>query len=99
MKTKNCLCFPTITFKYKGKNRKHIIHAGNFPHLDDGDDWWDYWFTIGKYTYQLCGAYSCGKRLLDNLVIYVYNAKNHIDDSMRIDEIHEVTIDYHNAPR
>ena len=88
----DCLCFPVVKFCYKDIRRKYTIKAGNLPHLDDTDDWWDYWFTIGKRTYQLCGDYEKGKRLFRNLRIYVYPKNSTLDDSERIDEITDVRI-------
>ena len=97
MTTKQYLTFPVVKFRYGKKTKRHIIHADRLPHLDDNDDWWDYWFTIGTRTFQLCGDYARGRRLFRNLVVYVYDARKDIDDSMRIDEIREVSVIYEKA--
>lgn len=89
------LCFPVVHFKYKGKKKKQELLSNNLPHIDDIDDWWDYWFKIGKYTYQLCGDCEKKKRLFRNLVIYVYPAKDDYTDDDRIGEIREgITISF-----
>lgn len=70
------------------------IKSDNLSHLDDQDDWWDYWFTIGKYTFQLCGDYKNHQRLFRNLKIYVYPASSCLSDEERIEEISDVTISF-----
>lgn len=92
---KGYLCFPVVHFVHEGKKRKHELRSANLSHLDDMDDWWDYWFSIGKYTYQLCGDYENRKRLFRNLVIYVYRKSDDYTDEDRIEELKEnVTISF-----
>ena len=92
---KEYLCFPVVQFTLNGKKREFSIKQDNLPHLErEVDDWWDYWFTIGRQTFQLCGDYERGKRLFRNLRIYVYPAKSSLDDSERIAEITDVKIEF-----
>ncbi len=92
---KGYLCYPVVHFKHKDKKKKQELLSSNLPHLDDTDDWWDYWFKIGKYIYQLCGDYEKKQRLFRNLIIYVYPNKSGITDDDRIEEIKEgITISF-----
>ena len=90
---KGYLCFPVIHFHFKTR-KQHVIQEENVPHLDLNDDWWDYWFTMGKYSYQLCGDYENGNRLFRNLKIYVYPSNSSLNDDDRIKEIKNVTISF-----
>ena len=91
---KGYLCYSVVHFHFKSRKRQYVMRDNHLPHLDSMDDWWDYWFTTGKYTYQLCGDYENGKRLFRNLKIYVYPANSSLDDSERIAEINDVTISF-----
>lgn len=91
---KSYLCFPVVHFHYQGQQRQKCINTDNLPHLDDNDDWWDYWFSIGKYTYQLRGDFEDKMRLFRNLKIYVYPVNSTLTDQERIDEISKVTISF-----
>lgn len=91
---KGYLCFPVVHFHYKGRKWQYSIQSERLSHLDENDDWWDYWFSIGKYAYQLCGDYKDGNRLFQNMKIYVYPANSSLEDGDRIDEIDKVTISF-----
>ena len=91
---KGYLCVPVVHFHFKSRKRQYVLPAQFPSHLDSMDNWWDYWFTIGKYTYQLCGDYEKGKLLFRNLKIYAYPSNSSLDDSERIAEINKVTISF-----
>ena len=102
MRTKQYLSFPVVRFRYGKRTKRHIIHADRLPHLDDNDDWWDYWFTIGTRTFA-CSLYGVphnypkGDTISTNnfkgqVCIHFTNSKTH--NSNKVDSGHVEAIDY-----
>ena len=92
MNTKEVL-FPVAIFSHKGRKIIKSIVPEELPTHDNDIGWWDYWFTIGAYTYQLCGDYKHPHRMINNLVVYVHH-EGHYYDEERIETIEDVKIEF-----